>query len=221
MGLYSEHIFPRLMESGLGGDVHRRYRRRVLSRARGNVLEVGFGTGLNLECYPTSVHRVTGIDPAAVLERRVRARVARAPFPVERMIHDAADRLPFPDAHFDTVTSTWTLCSIARVREALLELRRALKPSGELLFLEHGRNEKGWVSRLQDTLNPVQNFVACGCNVNRKIDAEIERGGFRIIELDRFTMPGVPRVLGSVYLGVARPARRPPDVCATADLATE
>lgn len=205
MGLYSEHIFPRLMESGLKGDVHRGYRRQVLSRARGNVLEVGFGTGLNLECYPTSVRRITGIDPAAVLERRVRARIARAPFPVERMIHDAADRLPFPDEHFDTVTSTWTLCSITRLRDALLELRRALKPSGEFLFLEHGRNERRWVSRLQDTLNPVQNFVACGCNINRKIDTEIEHGGFRIVELDRFTMPGVPRALGSVYLGVARP----------------
>lgn len=205
MGLYSEHIFPRLMESGLKGDAHRGYRRRVLSRARGHVLEVGFGTGLNLECYPTAVQGVTGIDPAAVLERRVRARIARTPFPVERVIHDAADRLPFPDGQFDTVTSTWTLCSIARLRDALLELRRALNPSGEFLFLEHGRNEKGWVARLQDTLNPVQNVVACGCNMNRKIDAEIERGGFRIVELDRFTMPGVPRALGSVYLGVARP----------------
>ena len=87
-------------------------------------------------------------------------------------------------------------------------MRRALKPSGEFLFLEHGRNERGWVSRLQDTLNPVQNFVACGCNINRKIDAEIEDGGFRIVDLDRFTMPGVPRALGSVYLGVASPRSR-------------
>ena len=193
------------MESGLKGDVHRRYRRRALARAQGDVLEVGFGTGLNLEFYPTSVRRVTGIDSAAVLERRVRARIGGAPFPVERVIQDATDRLPFPDAHFDTVTSTWTLCSIARLRDALLELRRALKPSGEFLFLEHGRNEKGWVSRLQDTLNPVQNLVACGCNINREIDAEIEGGGFRIVDLERFTMPGVPRALGSVYLGVARP----------------
>lgn len=206
MGLYSEHVFPRLMESGLRGEVHRRYRRRALARARGEVLEVGFGTGLNLDCYPTAVRRVTGIDPAAVLERRVRARIARAPFPVERYTHDAAERLPFPDGHFDTVTSTWTLCSIDRLPDALRELVRVLKPSGELLFLEHGRNEKGWVSRLQDTWNPVQNVLACGCNVNRRIDHEIERGGFRIIGLDRFTMPGVPRALGSVYLGVATPA---------------
>lgn len=205
MGLYSEHIFPRLMESGLGGDVHRRFRRRVLARAQGEVLEVGFGTGLNLECYPVEVRRLTGIDPVAVLERRVRGRIARAPFPVERMIHDAADRLPFPDEHFDTVTSTWTLCSIERLRDALLELGRVLKPRGEFLFLEHGRNEKRWISRVQDTFNPVQNVIACGCNINRRIDAEIEGSGFRILELERFTMPGVPRAIGSVYLGAARP----------------
>ena len=206
MGIYSDHIFPRLMESGLTGEAHRRYRRRALARARGEVLEVGFGTGLNLECYPAAVRRVTGLDPAAVLERRVRARVAATPFPVERLTHDAAERLPFPDGHFDTVSSTWTLCSIERLGAALTEMRRVLKPAGELLFLEHGRNAGRWVARVQDAINPIQNLVACGCNVNRRIDDEIEAAGFGITELDRFTMPGVPRALGSVYLGVARRA---------------
>ena len=206
MGIYSEHIFPRLMESGLKGEVHRGYRRRALARAHGEVLEVGFGTGLNLDCYPESVRRVTGLDPAAVLERRVRRRVAEAPFPVERITLDAADRLPFPDGHFDTVSSTWTLCSIERLPTALVEMRRVLKPSGELLFLEHGRNGGRWVARVQDAVNPLQNLVACGCNVNRKIDEEIEGAGFRITELERFIMPGVPRALGSVYLGAARRA---------------
>ena len=195
------------MEGGLRGDAHRRLRRRVLARARGEVLEVGFGTGLNLECYPESVRRVTGLDPAAVLERRVRARVAAAPFPVDRVTGDAADRLPFPKGHFDTVTSTWTLCSIERLGTALAEMRRVLNPTGELLFLEHGRNEGRWVARVQDALNPIQNLVACGCNVNRRIDREIAAVGFRITELDRFIMPGVPRALGSVYLGAARADR--------------
>ena len=204
MGLYSKHIFPRLMEGGLNSDLHRRYRRRVLSQAHGEVLEVGFGTGLNLECYPTTVCRLTGIDPSAVLERRVRARIARVPFPVDRVVGDAADRLPFPDRHFDTVVSTWTLCSIERLRDALEEMGRVLNPLGEFLFLEHGRSPARWVARLQDGLNPVQNLVACGCNINRRIDAEIERSGFTIRELERFTMPGVPRALGSIYLGVAR-----------------
>ena len=206
MGIYADHIFPRLMERGLKGETQLRYRRRALSRARGEVLEVGFGTGLNLDCYPSSVRRVTGLDPAAVLERRVRARVAAAPFPVERVMLDAAERLPFPQGHFDTVTSTWTLCSIGRLTEALAEIRRVLAPSGELLFMEHGRNEQPWVARLQDAVNPLQNLVACGCNVNRKIDEAIEAGGFAITELERFIMPGVPRALGSVYLGAARPS---------------
>ena len=82
-------------------------------------------------------------------------------------------------------------------------MRRVLNPAGELLFLEHGRNEGRWVARVQDALNPIQNLVACGCNVNRRIDREIAAAGFRITELDRFIMPGVPRALGSVYLGAA------------------
>ncbi len=203
MGIYSEHIFPRLMESGLKGDLIRRYRRRTLARARGEVLEVGFGTGLNLECYP-NVSRVVGLDSVSVLERRVRARVAKAPFPVEQVTHDASQKLPFGPGRFGTVTSTWTLCSIDRLRAALVELARVLNPAGEFLFLEHGRHERRWVGRIQDTLNPVQNFVGCGCNLNRKIDDEIENAGFRITELERFTIPGVPGALGSVYLGAAR-----------------
>ena len=219
MGIYSDHIFPRLMENGLKGEAHRRYRRRALARARGEVLEVGFGTGLNLECYPEAVRRVTGLDPTAVLEHRVRARVAATPFPVERLTRDAAERLPFLDGHFDTVSTTWTLCSIERLHAALTEMRRVLKPAGELLFLEHGRNAGRWVARVQDAINPVQNLVACGCNVNRRIDDEIEAAGFRITEIERFNMPGVPRALGSVYLGVARRAEarglpQPPPVTA-------
>lgn len=192
------------MESGLKGEPIRRYRRQALARARGEVLEIGFGTALNLECYPDEVDRVVGLDSVSVLERRVEARVAKAPFPVERITRDAADRLPFDDGCFDTVVSTWTLCSIERLRSALAELGRVLHPAGEFLFLEHGRNERRWIGRLQDTVNPIQKFLACGCNLNRKIDDEIENGGFRITELDRFTIPGVPPALGSVYLGAAR-----------------
>lgn len=206
MGIYADHIFPRLMESGLKGDLHEQYRRRALERARGTVLEIGFGTGLNLACYPEAVERVVGIDTASVLPDRVAARVRAAPFPVERLERDAADRLPFDDGAFDTVVSTWTLCSIDRLEAALRQGLRLLREEGELLFLEHGRSDRGWVAGVQDALNPVQRIVGCGCNLNRKIDDEIERAGFRISELDRFRVPGIPRAMGSVYLGAARAA---------------
>lgn len=203
MGVYAEHIFPRLMDHGLSGELHRRYRRRTLARARGHVLEIGFGTGLNLACYPGSVEHLVGLDASSVLESKVERRVAAAPFPVERLTRDAADRLPFDDGSFDTVVSTWTLCSIERLASALRELSRVVRPDGEFLFLEHGRNDRTRVANVQDWMNPLQRVIACGCNLNRKIDDEIHGVGFEIRDLHRFCMPGVPRALGTVYLGVA------------------
>ncbi|MFV1987571.1 MAG: class I SAM-dependent methyltransferase [Gemmatimonadota bacterium] len=203
MGIYGDHIFPRLMDGGLSGAQHRTLRERALSRARGSVLEIGFGTGLNLNCYPPDVARLVGIDRQTMLERRVAGRISRAPFPVERVQQDAADRLPFDDGSFDTIVSTWTLCSIDRLRAALLELRRVMHPDGAFLFLEHGRSDRTLAATLQDAANPLQNIVACGCNLNRKIDSEIQDAGFKIIEFERFKVAGVPRIFGEVYEGVA------------------
>ena len=203
MGIYSDHIFPRLMDGGLGGQMHRTYRERALAGARGQVLEIGFGTGLNLPCYPPEIERLVAIDPVTMLEKKVRGRVERAPFPVERVVQDAADPIPFPDASFDTLVSTWTLCSIGRLARALAELRRLMRPGGVFLFLEHGRSDQRVVAGFQDFVNPLQNMVGCGCNLNRRIDEEIQNGGFRITELERFRIPGVPRAFGEVYLGSA------------------
>jgi len=203
MGVYGKHIFPRLMDGGLSGPQHRTMRERALCRARGSVLEIGFGTGLNLPCYPATVERLVGLDRASMLESRVAGRVARAPFPVERIEQDAADPLPFEDASLDTVASTWTLCSIDRLRAALHELRRVLRPDGVFLFLEHGRSDRTLVASLQDMVNPLQNAIGCGCNLNRRIDREIQDAGFKIVELERYKIPGVPRAFGEVYEGMA------------------
>lgn len=203
MGIYGTHIFPRLMDGSLSGPQHRTMRQRVLAPARGRVLEIGFGTGLNLSCYPETVDRVVGLDPMRMLESRVAGRVERAPFPVDRVELDAAGPLPFEDASFDTVVSTWTLCSIDRLRRALDEIRRVLSPGGSFLFLEHGRSERTLAASFQDIINPLQNVVACGCNLNRRIDQEIQDAGFKIVELDRYRIPGVPRAFGEVYEGVA------------------
>jgi ubiquinone/menaquinone biosynthesis C-methylase UbiE len=191
------------MDSSLSSPQHRTLRARVLSRARGAVLEIGFGTGLNLSCYPPDVERLVGVDRKVMLERKVAGRIARAPFAVERLAQDAADRLPFEDSAFDTVVSTWTLCSVDRLRSALLELHRVMRPDGSFLFLEHGRSDRTLAASLQDAVNPLQNILACGCNLNRKIDQEIQDAGFKIIELDRFKVAGVPRMFGEVYEGAA------------------
>lgn len=207
MGLYARHIFPRLMEWAIGSAEQLAYRRDALAAAHGVVLELGFGTGLNLSCYPETVKAVTGLDPERMLESRVERRTVQAAMPVRLLHLDAASRLPFDSATFDTAVSTWTLCTIPDAISALRETHRVLKPEGRLLFLEHGRSEEPRVARWQDLLNPVENVVGCGCNLNRRIDVLIRQAGFKIVHLERFQMPETPRVLGEVYRGEAIPIR--------------
>jgi len=156
MGLYSKHIFPRLLDWSLGSGPHKREREHALARAFGHALEIGFGTGLNLPHYPLAVTRLTAIEPERMLEGRVARRIEQARMPVELKQLDATGRLPFDDDAFDTVVTTWTLCSIENVAPALAEIRRVLKPEGRYIFFEHGRSEDARVARRQDLLNPIQ-----------------------------------------------------------------
>ena len=203
MGLYADHIFPRFMDLTLSSGPHRRFRLDALAEARGLVLEIGFGTALNLPYYPPEVTRVVALDDSPMLADRVRRRIAVASVPVEVIHRDAADRMPFEDATFDTVVSTWTLCSIERLQSALAEVVRILKPEGRFLFIEHGLSDRPVTAKLQHLLNPMQNVVSCGCNLNRKIDDELAEAGLTILSLERFRVPGVPRAFGEVYRGVA------------------
>jgi ubiquinone/menaquinone biosynthesis C-methylase UbiE len=176
-----------------------------LEPARGETLEIGFGTGLNLLYYPEAVTRLTAIDSENMLEDRVGKRVAACRFPVTRMRLDAQGRLPFEDRSFDTVVTTLTLCSIPDTAAALAEIRRVLKPGGKFVFFEHGRSDDPKVAKRQDRFNPIQKIIGAGCNMNRKIDELIENAGFEITTLDRFLAPNAPRILAEMYRGVARP----------------
>jgi ubiquinone/menaquinone biosynthesis C-methylase UbiE len=202
MGLYSDFIFPHMLEFLLGNKQAMHYRRQALAEARGDVLEIGFGTGLNLECYPAAVSRLTIIDPAKLLPRRVAKRIAVAHMPVEEAFLDA-EHLPFEIERFDTVVSTWTLCTIPDAVAALQEVRRVLKPDGKLLFLEHGRSSDANVARKQDRWNGFQRVVGLGCNLNRPIDELITSAGLRIRSLERFQMPRTPKIGAEHYLGAA------------------
>jgi SAM-dependent methyltransferase len=177
-------------------------REALLQPASGEVLEIGFGTGLNLPHYPAALTRLSIADPAILLPAKVARRVAVAPYPIQ-IIHIPAENLPFPERQFDTVVSTWTLCTIPDPIRALQEIRRVLKPGGRFLFLEHGRSDDRKIAAWQDRLNPIQNVIGCGCNLNRQIDRLITQAGLKITLLDRFTMKGFPRLGGEMYRGTA------------------
>lgn len=206
MGLYSAYIFPRLMDWIMGGTGFQRLRNEALKSARGDMLEIGLGTGLNLPHYPVGVSRLRAVDPAPLLPNHVAERSARAPFPVE-LSRTGAEHLPYDNHSFDCVVSTWTLCTIPDPVQALQEVRRVLKPTGRLLFLEHGRSDNARTAAWQDRLNPLQNVIGCGCNLNRRIDRLISEAGLHILQLDRFAMEGVPRIGGELYRGIATPNR--------------
>ncbi len=204
MGIYSNYFFPRLLDWALGSPEANEQRQLTLANAKGNVLEIGFGTGLNLRYYPEAVTKLTALDSENFRPDVVQKRIAKARFPVEQVQLDAGGKLPFADASFATVVTTWTLCSIANVDAALLEMKRVLKAGGELLFCEHGRSDDTKTATWQDRLNPLQKIVGCGCNMNRAMDVLITEAGFEITTLDRFVMPNAPRILGEMYRGVAR-----------------
>jgi SAM-dependent methyltransferase len=175
----------------------------VLSEAEGDVLDVGFGTGLNLDFYPARVLRVVGVDPdlhagLPALEERIE----RARFPVERHALDADAGLPFDAGRFDCVVTTWTVCSIPDASRALREMRRVLKPGGAYLFVEHGRAPVARTARWQDRLNPLWRAVAGGCNMNRPIDALVEEAGFELRRVERFRHAG-PGLLAHMFRGLA------------------
>jgi ubiquinone/menaquinone biosynthesis C-methylase UbiE len=204
MGFYSKHIFPRFLDWSLGNATLAEQRLAALASLRGHVLEIGFGTGLNLPFFPRQVTSLTAIDSKQMLPEKVAKRIARARMPVECLQLDASGRLPLDNQVFDGVLTTFTLCSIADVRSALKETRRVLKPEGLYVFLEHGRSDNKRVARCQDFFNPVQKVIGCGCNLNRKIDDLIRESGFEIVKLERWRMPDVPRILGETYRGIAR-----------------
>ncbi|MBM4123672.1 MAG: class I SAM-dependent methyltransferase [Nitrospira sp.] len=205
MGFYATSVFPHFMDWTMGTRRFRELRQESLVSARGAVLEIGFGTGLNLPHYPPAVTSLTVVDPAVLLPQKVIRRIAAAPMPVQ-VVHLSAERLPFEEGRFDCVVSTWALCTIPDAVAALREVRRVLKPEGTFLFLEHGRSDNAAVARWQDRLNPLQQRIGCGCNLNRPIDVLVRKAGLHVHQIERFVFSGVPRIVGEMYRGTAGPS---------------
>lgn len=178
-------------------------RPEALEPAEGDVLEIGFGTALNLEHYPPAVKSVTGLDPMPIGDvTKVVQRMREAPFPVDHQTLRADGGLPFDAGRFDSIVTTWTLCSIPDPAAALSEMKRVLKPGGVYCFIEHGRADATSTARWQDRVNPLWKRMCDGCNINRKIDGLVEGAGFDLSHLDRFRAKG-PGILAQMYRGVA------------------
>jgi ubiquinone/menaquinone biosynthesis C-methylase UbiE len=205
MGVYAKYIWPRLVDLGMRNAETTKLRATWIPQARGEVLEVGIGSGLNLAHYSHEVQHVYGVDPSLELQRMARRRIAETGrLKVEFLLQSAEQPLPLGDFSIDTVVVTWTLCSIPEVAPALAEMRRVLKPNGRLIFLEHGRAADPRVAKWQDRLTPLWKRFSGGCHLNRKVDELIGAAGFRVTELLTSYTPG-PRVVTYTYQGLAQP----------------
>jgi ubiquinone/menaquinone biosynthesis C-methylase UbiE len=203
MGFYENRILPRLLDATLSGDGIDRLRRRTCAGLRGEVLEIGFGSGRNVPFYPARVDSVTAVEPVDRAWELAAARVAASPVPIRRAGLDGQS-LPFEDASFDSALSTWTLCTIPDHRAALAEIRRVLRPGGELRFVEHGLAPDEKVQRWQRRMEPIQKRLAGGCHLTRPIVAVITGAGFTITEVDEFYGSGAPKFGAAFSLGGAR-----------------
>ncbi len=203
MGVYGKYVVPRIVNVACGLKANDPLRERVCAGLSGEVLEVGFGSGLNVPFYSDAVDRVDAVEPADLGWQLAERRVAASTKTIARSGLDGQS-LPFADDSHDTALSTWTLCTIPHGAVALAEIRRVLKPGGTLHFVEHGLAPDESVQRWQHRLDPIQKRLFGGCHLSRPIAQMIEAAGFTMTELDVFYDKGAPKAIGAFSLGVAR-----------------
>lgn len=203
MGFYSRVIFPRLCDFTLDRPFVAKHRRELLSGVNGEILEIGFGTGLNLAQYPAHVRKITVVDPNPGMHRKAQKRIDQAGIVVDKQIVGSED-LPFDDNHFDFVVSTFTMCSIEDVSRAVDEVYRVLKPAGHFLFLEHGLCPDPKVQKWQRRLNWLQRHLADNCHLDRNMRNLVETQPFASVDIEEFCLEQTPRTHGYIYQGRAR-----------------
>ena len=201
-GFYENRIFPWLNDRLAGDPVLEEIRAGALAGARGRVVEIGFGSGLNLRHYPRAVRSLVAVEPNLGMHARAAPRISDSRIPVDLVV-STAEKLFLPDAEFDTAVSVLTLCSVADPASVLSELRRVLRDDGRLVVMEHGLARDAGIARWQNRLNGIQKAMACGCNLNRSIAALVEAHGFRFQSVRNFYAPRMPRTHGWLTVGTA------------------
>ncbi len=203
MGFYDKNILPFLIDKACGIGSIMAQRQKVVPQARGEVLEIGIGSGLNLPFYDSAkVSKVWGLEPSAEMREKAAKIAAKAAVPVS-FLDLPGEEIPLEDQSIDTVLVTYTLCTIPEVAAALSQMRRVLRPNGKLIFCEHGQAPDAGVRRWQDRLNPVWGKFSGGCHLNRPIDALIKQAGFEIEALDTGYIAS-PKFAGYNYWGTAK-----------------
>jgi ubiquinone/menaquinone biosynthesis C-methylase UbiE len=203
MGFYSDIILPRLCDLAMRNKQLVPFRERVIGEAEGRVLEIGVGSGINLQFYRPPVREVLALEPAPRLVTMARSACRVMGMPVS-FLEASAEAIPLDQHSVDTIVTTWTLCSIPQAATALIEMRRVLRPGGKLLFVEHGLAPDDAVRRWQDRLTPAWRYISGGCHLNRPIRSLIEGAGFRIDRIETGYIPG-PKLMTFTYEGSARP----------------
>lgn len=205
VGFYEERVLPHLINAVMDTKHNREIRPRVCAGLKGEVLEIGFGTGHNLPYLPADVSTLLAVEPSGVGIRLAQQRMDASPVEV-RVVGLDGERIPLDDDSVDAVLCTWSLCTIPDPVAAVGEAKRVLRPGGRFHFVEHGRALDARARRWQDRLNGVQQRVGGGCSLNRDIAGIIEAGGLSIVELDRYYGKGMPKPYGAMYEGIAAAA---------------
>ena len=204
MGIYTDVLFPMGYDFLMGSDTKGEARRQQLAEVSGDILEIGFGTGLNLAYYPPQVSKIVTVDPNQGMNNKATKRASEYDIKVESYPLKG-EQLPFANERFDSVVTSYTLCSVDNIRQTLDEIRRVLRPAGYYYFLEHGLSHEHHIQKWQHRLNPVQKFLGAGCQLNLDIKTLIREAGFQIIQLNEFYMTDDPKTHGYMYQGIAKP----------------
>jgi len=203
MGFYSNVIVPFFYDYSMDSQKINEGRKSILGKiTEEEIVEIGFGTGINLKFYPENVKKIIGIDPKEGMLKQFKKKSSNGRIEIE-LLHQSGEEIPFPDNSISAVVSTYTLCSIKNIASALNEIYRVLKPGGKYYFLEHGLADNPKTQKWQHRLNPFQNIWADGCNLNRNMKSLITSAGLKIFELKNYYMERDPKIVGYMYEGIA------------------